>query len=164
MPTLMKELARRINGPDKVAAARAATEARMRFARGQTDGCRYWEEWVHKNLRYEISHVRKLISIGKSDDPERTLVEFRQRNSKASQRSKEKARATKPQQRSHADLDRTRRRLNLPPRRDSRSYANTDHVEREFTGLLTAWNNSQEAARARFLAAIGINLQVVDAA
>jgi hypothetical protein len=165
MPTLMRELARRINGSDKVAAARAAADARLRFERGETEGCRYWQEWVHKNLRLEISAVRKLISIGKADDPELALVEKRQRHNEIKRRSVLKRNMTKPRERySHADLDKTRQRLNLPPRVDSRSYANTDHVDREFTNILTAWNSSQEAARARFLAFIGVNLQLVDVA
>lgn len=59
------------------------------------------------------------------------------------------------------DPAKSRIRLDLPPRVDASSTENTDHVEREYTNLITVWNNSSDPARARFLKAIGVSPSVV---
>jgi hypothetical protein len=51
--------------------------------------------------------------------------------------------------------------LDLPPRVSASSTEKTDHVEREYTNLITVWNNSSDPARARFLKAIGISPAVI---
>jgi hypothetical protein len=63
--------------------------------------------------------------------------------------------------RSSAELDAERLRLDLPPRVASSSTKNTDHVERQYTNLVTVWNNSSDPARARFLKAIGVSPAVI---
>lgn len=149
----MEQLAKRIDSPDTLVAAKAAAEARARFAAGETEGCKGWYEWLARHCKREKSRVARLVNIGKAKDPEAAVRDDREWRAQASQRHREKRASTE------ALLERAKQKLVMPARPGVRNPAD---LERQVSNLVTVWNNSEEPARARFLARLGVKLQVVE--
>jgi hypothetical protein len=158
-------------GPEEVflATAQAVVEARRRYEDGDTAGVPSWTEWARTYIHCSMAYVIMLSRIGNAPDPAQALRTFREgrRVYYAARRAGESAPPPRlPQIGKQArrgwppGMPRSTRpappaRLTLRPS-DPRDHSKTDHVEREYTNLITVWMNSGEPARLRFLRAVGL--------